>query len=206
MPSRLTAYRIFIASPGGLDDERHKFREVVNRYNELHAIRSGVLFVPVAWDQTLGGVGRPQEMINKDLMQCDYFILILSDRWGSKPAKAGKYTSGTEEEYSIARDLYADPDVPMRQLILFFKTVDAAKLASPDSQLKKVLKFKRKLEREKALLFYDYGDLKLYENRLERHLVDWIKAHEGGIPPKPKGSGKTGSSAGNTGAMRSTQA
>ena len=189
MPSRLTAYRIFIASPGGLEDERHKFREVVNRYNEVHAIPRGVLFIPVGWDLALAGMGRPQELINQYLRNCDYFVLILSDRWGSKPGKAGKFTSGTEEEYSIARDLYADPDVPMRQLILFFKTVDAAKLANPDRQLKKVLKFKKKLETEKSLLFYDYDELKLYENRLESHLADWIKAHEDGISPKPKASG-----------------
>jgi hypothetical protein len=97
----LASHLRVIASPGGLDVERQTFREVVNKHNELDAIRRGVLFIPVGWDLTLAGMGRPQELINQYLTKCDYFVLILSDRWGSKPAKNGKYTSGTAEIVSF---------------------------------------------------------------------------------------------------------
>src|SRR5437660_10778803 len=107
MPSQLTAYRIFIASPGGLDAERRLFRDVVNRYNELHAIPRGVLFIPIGWDLALAGRGRPKELISSWLRRCDYFVLILWDRWGSPPSRKGPYTSGTEEEFHLACSLYA---------------------------------------------------------------------------------------------------
>src|SRR6185295_17090308 len=50
MPFPVTAYRIFIASPGGLDDERHVFRRIINDYNETDALDDGALFVPVGWE------------------------------------------------------------------------------------------------------------------------------------------------------------
>jgi hypothetical protein len=45
-------------------------------------------------------MGRPQSLINEDLKDCDYFVLILWDRWGS-PSGDERYTSATSEEYSI---------------------------------------------------------------------------------------------------------
>ena len=67
----------------------------------------GVVFQALGWENTLPGVGRPQDIINKELMQCDYFILLLHDRWGSSPGFNKKdASSGTEEEYLIALDCY----------------------------------------------------------------------------------------------------
>src|SRR5438046_2882905 len=102
MSHDIRAYRIFIASPGGLADERRRFRDVVHRFNDTDAIPRGVLFIPVGWEDTLGGVGRPQSPINEEVRDCDYFLLMLWDRWGSPPDSeaAGRFTSGTEEEYS----------------------------------------------------------------------------------------------------------
>lgn len=59
MPSQITAYRVFIASPGGLDEERRRFREALNEFNEDQAIESGAIIIPVGWELTLAGMGRP---------------------------------------------------------------------------------------------------------------------------------------------------
>ncbi len=83
MPIDLKGYRIFIATPGGLEPERRSFRRVIGEYNDTDALRRGVMFFPVGWEDTLGGMGRPQALINKDLRECDYFVLVLWDRWGS---------------------------------------------------------------------------------------------------------------------------
>src|SRR4028118_236692 len=108
MPSNLTAYRIFIASPGGLQKEREAFKNIINKYNETDATERNVQFIPVGWEATLGGIGRPQELINEDIRRCDYFILVLWDRWGSRPNKEneGSYTSGTDEEYHVALNCF----------------------------------------------------------------------------------------------------
>src|SRR5262245_63013344 len=103
MASALTAYRVFIASPGGLQGEREQFKHTLNAYNEAEGIVRGVTFIPVGWEATLGGVGRPQAIINKELLDCDYLVLLLWDRWGSPPAEStdATYSSGTEEEFHV---------------------------------------------------------------------------------------------------------
>jgi hypothetical protein len=110
----LKGYRIFIATPGGLEDERKAFRSVVIKYNESDALRRGVMFMPMGWEVTLGGVGRPQALINKDLRECDYLVLVLWDRWGSLTGRtpAEEYTSGTEEEYKEALSCLEDANCP----------------------------------------------------------------------------------------------
>ena len=85
MPDDLKRYRVFIASPGGLPEERKAFRDVIQHYNEMDAMERGIVFTPVGWEITLGGVGRPQSLINEDVKKCDYFVLLLWDRWGSRP-------------------------------------------------------------------------------------------------------------------------
>jgi len=71
MPKPVTQYRVFIASPGGLKPEREGFREKLQRFTAVHSEPRGVQFYPVGWEDTLGGAGRPQELINEDLKQCD---------------------------------------------------------------------------------------------------------------------------------------
>ena len=83
MPSQLTCYRVFIASPGGLEDLRQAFRDEIREFNETLAIPRGVYFQPTGWEDTLGAVGRPQGTINKDVQSSDYFFLLLANRWGS---------------------------------------------------------------------------------------------------------------------------
>ena len=49
MPGALTSYRIFIATPGGLDEERRAFRDCVVEFNDDTANPRGVHFIPVGW-------------------------------------------------------------------------------------------------------------------------------------------------------------
>jgi hypothetical protein len=85
-----------------LDKERNSFRETLERFTKNHAEPSGVMFFPVGWEDTLGGIGRPQALINKDLEACDYAVFVLHDRWGS-PTGSG-YSSGTEEDGRLPKD------------------------------------------------------------------------------------------------------
>jgi hypothetical protein len=43
---------------------------VLQAYNEQDAIERGVIFIPVGWEITPGGVGRPQKLINYDVRRC----------------------------------------------------------------------------------------------------------------------------------------
>jgi hypothetical protein len=173
VPKSLTQYRIFIGSPGGLDDERQCFRNKLERFSALHAEHQSVLFHAVGWEDTVGGVGRPQALINEDLKQCDYAVFVLHDRWGSPTG--GGYASGTEEEWALAEELYRDNKI--RNIALFFKDVDPRRLRDPGKQLQSVLAFKKRIEEEKRYLFKQYGAISQFAETLEEHLGRWLRDH-----------------------------
>jgi hypothetical protein len=139
VPKTITQYNVFIGSPGGLDEERRKFRADLEKCSLLHGDGRDVRFHPVGWEDTIGGVGRPQELINEDLRLCDFAVFVLHDRWGS-PTGSG-HTSGTAEEWALAEELYKANKI--RNIALLFKKVDSGKLGDPGDQLKPVLEFKK---------------------------------------------------------------
>ena len=174
MSTQITAYRVFIASPGGLAEERDAFRSAINAHNEADAIERGVIFLPVGWEITLGGVGRPQGTIDQDVRRSDYFMLVLHNKWGSAPqAGKGPYSSGSEEELTIARECYEAGT--MRKIVILFKDVDPAQQADPGPQLKKVLEFRARLEAEKEFLFETFDELPTFSQHLRRHLAAWVR-------------------------------
>jgi len=190
MADDLKRYRVFIASPGGLPEERTAFRDVITHYNEMDAMERGVVFTPIGWEITLGGVGRPQSLINEEIKKCDYFVLLLWDRWGSRPDLPGKgeFSSGTEEEYRLALKCLGDDASPLRQIIVFFKAVDPRQINDPGPQLKAVLDFKTELENSKNLLFHTFDEVRSFERWIERYLACWVRDHEdgdGGSPAMP---------------------
>ena len=136
-------------------------------------------FLPTGWEDTLSGVGRPQSLINEDVQRCDYFVLVLWDRWGTPPrAGAGPYSSGTEEEYHVARQCLADPDRPLRNIVVLFKGVSERQLSDPGGQLQKVLTFRRQIEAEKTLLYQTFDTEDECARVLRKHLAQWVRDHE----------------------------
>src|SRR5262249_47331755 len=144
------------------------------------ALSRSVLFQPIGWEDTLGGVGRPQEIINQELKGCDYFLMILWDRWGSKTSVSdkGSFSSGTEEEFHVAKVCLIDENQPMRQIVVFFKAVDARQLSDPGDELKKVISFRKELEAKKEFLYHSFDDATAFRDLLQRFLNRWLIDHE----------------------------
>ncbi len=172
MPRSITQYRVFIGSPGGLEEERKRFCEKLRKFSEMHD--DDVVFHPVGWEDTLPGAGRPQALINSDLEGCDYAVFVLHDRWGS--ATGSGHASGTGEEFERAEALYED-NAKIRNIALFFKEVDPGKLRDPGEQLKPVLAFRKRIEDGRKYLFNRYTDIEQFAEVLEKLLIDWKKAH-----------------------------
>lgn len=197
MSQPLLALRIFIASPGGLNSERQRFRDLVYKFNEDLAHRNGVTFVPVGWETHPGGMGRGQAQINEEVRTCDYLLLVLHNRWGFAPHRSrsdGSYdpdlpTSGTEEEYRVARECHADPDRPMRDIAIRFKQVDPVQMSDPGEQLQKVLNFRRELEEGKEVLFKEYDTLEKFSDDVHSLLSHWLATYDRNVatvtPPEP---------------------
>jgi hypothetical protein len=175
VPKQLIQYRVFIASPSGLNEERKRFREKLDKFTAVHAEPLGVIFHPVGWEETVGGVGRPQQLINEDLKECDYAVFVLHDRWGSPPGSSS-YTSGVEEEWAITERLYQENKI--RNVALFFKDVAPGQKQDPGDQLKSVLTFKKKIEDGKNYLFNPYSTTEQFAEALEGHLAKWLRDHQ----------------------------
>jgi hypothetical protein len=173
VPKTLTQYRVFIGSPGGLTEERNCFRAKLDKFTSTHSEPHGLVFYPVGWEETIGGVGRPQELINEDLKQCDYAVFVLHNRWGS--STGGTYTSGVEEELAIAERLYRENKI--RNIALFFKAIDPVQLRDPGKQLESVLAFKKRIEEEKRYLFNQYGHVVQFREFLDAYLAKWMRDH-----------------------------
>jgi tetratricopeptide (TPR) repeat protein len=182
MVIELKGYRVFVASPGGLQPERKAFREALIAFNEAHAVQKGAVFLPIGWEEIPGGRGRAQGLINEQIRTCDYFVLVLWDRWGMPPGTDGKYTSGTEEEFDIA-EACAQAG-PMKDIVILFKAVDPKQLSDPGPQLTHVLDFKKKLEEGRNHFFENFDDERTFLRLLDRHLGQWLREHEG-APESP---------------------
>lgn len=181
MPLDLSCRLIFLASPGGLTEERRVCRDAVARYHATRSLDDGATFYVHAWEDVSGGVGRPQDLINPNLDACDYLLMLLGDTWGSPPG-AGTYTSGTEEEFHRTLELLADPDKPMRDILILFKTLDPERLRDPGEKLKPVMDFRAKLEASKSLMFETFDSIPSLTNAVNRKLNEWSQPLEAKVP------------------------
>ena len=59
MPVAVTHYRVFIASPSGLGEERKAFRDTISRFNARDGNLRRTQFDAVGWEMTLGQQGAP---------------------------------------------------------------------------------------------------------------------------------------------------
>jgi hypothetical protein len=109
-------FRIFLASPGDVREEREHARDVIEQLRHERAFRNRVNLDIIAWDQPGVAVAMeanltPQEAIKRGLPQpseCDLVVVILWSRMGTPlPAEYTKpdgtaFLSGTEWEYQDA--------------------------------------------------------------------------------------------------------
>jgi hypothetical protein len=94
--------KVFLASPGDLQDERRAAKSVVDEFNKLWADKLGYHVELVGWEDTVSRFGRPQEIINQDLERCEYFVGMIYRRWGTPPGASSRYSSGFEEEFETS--------------------------------------------------------------------------------------------------------
>ena len=95
-------YRILIASPSDVEDERDIVVRVIQEWNDLYSYSRKVVLLPLRWEtHTAPEYGtRPQEVINRAIVdQCDLLVGIFWTRIGSP---TGAAESGTIEEIERA--------------------------------------------------------------------------------------------------------
>lgn len=167
--TQLEVAKIFIASPSDLSEERNIFPSILELLNELVGHRLNHQLQPLGWEEAPPTWGRPQELINQDVRQCDVFVMLLWKRWGMP---SGHYSSGTEEEFEIAYQRYKETGSP--HLLLYFRSVPQDMMADPGEQLQKVIKFRTRIEVERIGLFKTYETPQQWRDLAMKHMSDWL--------------------------------
>ena len=147
--------RTFIASPSDLQEERKVVRDAVDEFNESWADEFGYQIKLVGWEETISSSGRPQDLINQGLDQCDLFIGMVWKRWGTPPDHDKEFSSGFQEEFERAKNRHEQSNNP--EISLFFKRIPDASLEDPGDQLKQVLKFQDKIRAERKFYIQEFS-------------------------------------------------
>ncbi|MGE3988385.1 DUF4062 domain-containing protein [Pseudorhodoplanes sp.] len=165
--------RVFLASPGDLQDERIAAKAIVEHVNRMFSDFEGYHVDLVGWEDTLPRYGRAQAVINQDLDTCELFVGMLWERWGTPPSKDGPYTSGFEEEYELAMANRRQNNRP--EICLFLKDMDAKLLRDPGHDTKKVLEFRERLAASKEIKYESFSDIRDFELKIMRAVVAYIQ-------------------------------
>jgi hypothetical protein len=163
-------FKVFIASPSDVENERDIVREVLNRWNEINTEKFQILLFPVGWDtHSSPEIGNhPQKIINKKILKdCDLLIGVFWTRFGT-PTK--DYDSGTEEE--IEEHIKTG-----KPTMLYFSSQPVVPGSYDQEQFEKVQAFKEKCENKG--IFEQYSSIEEFQKKLSDHIQ--IKINEESI-------------------------
>ena len=173
-------YKIFIASPSDLGEERDIIRRVCDNLNSdpllVGGMKKRILLTPLGWEYLPPAPGRPQDRINLILDKSHIVVGMLYRKYGTP---TGDSDSGTEEEFFRAYDQWKTLEKPT--IIFYFKDPGINSLEQlEDSQIKKVLGLKQKIQAEELLQYGEFRDAEefgaIFEKDLKKTLVDLIKS------------------------------
>lgn len=98
MSFEATVYRVLIASPSDIGEERNLIQEIINEWNTVNSVAAKIILMPVKWEThttpLLGG--RPQAIINGQIVQDSDLLVGLF--WTRLGTATGAAVSGTAEE------------------------------------------------------------------------------------------------------------
>lgn len=100
MPYDSRTYRVLIASPSDVQEERELVVRVIQEWNDLYSYTRKVVLLPLRWEtHTAPEYGtRPQEAVNRAIVDnCDLLVGVFWTRIGTP---TGAADSGTLEEIS----------------------------------------------------------------------------------------------------------
>ncbi len=97
MSYKATVFKVMIASPGDVSQERKLIREVLHDWNDIYSETRKIVLLPVAWEtHSSPDMGdQPQAIISKQLKDYDLLVGVFWTRIGTA---TGEYPSGTVEE------------------------------------------------------------------------------------------------------------
>lgn len=99
MSYKAEVFKVMIASPSDINEERNIVREVLSEWNAVNSETRKIVLLPIGWEtHSSPEMGdRAQAIINKQLKDYDLLIGVFWTRIGTA---TGEYPSGSVEEIS----------------------------------------------------------------------------------------------------------
>lgn len=157
--------RIFLASPGDLEDERAAVRACVAEHNSRRQGASNVSYEVIEWDRRRGTARRAQEAINELIGESHFLIALFKRDWGSEPGSPWGYTSGTEEELFTGLLELGQSEQPMRDVWVGF-------IEHP-SPAERIVNLRQQIIDQHSMMFESITDVRDLKRRLTGLLESW---------------------------------
>lgn len=163
--------RIFVASPGDVSQERDIVSVVVQELRRTIGDIRGVELEVVRWEtHAWPDVGDDaQDVINAQIGEYDVLVGIMWKQFGTPTKRSG---SGTGEEFERAYELFTRHGRP--KIMFYFRKAPFYPREEKElSQIRKVIRFRKKLERL-GVLFWEYLEPIDFERDVREHLIRQI--------------------------------
>lgn len=174
MPRIATIFKILVASPSDVKEERDALKDIVFKWNASHSNANDVYLDLVMWETHVypDQGSRPQEIINSKIVNdADLLIGIFWTRLGTP---TGNNASGTVEE--IERIVQSN-----KKALIYFSN----KPISPDNidydQYSKVVNLKKRFQ--STGIIATYSDLSQFKENVSNHLSQVITDIAGSKSP-----------------------
>ncbi|MBW4538751.1 MAG: DUF4062 domain-containing protein [Myxacorys chilensis ATA2-1-KO14] len=166
MPVEAKLYRVLIASPGDVAEERAIVREEVARWNSMHSESMKIVLLPIGWetDATPDLRERGQAVINRQLVDnCDLLIGVFWTRIGTPTPEA---ESGTVEEIERAA-------AEGKRCIVYFSDQPVSLSSVDQKQYEQLKQYKKELNQRGLTCLY--RNTPEFKEKVFRHITTVIQ-------------------------------
>ncbi|BDU50942.1 DUF4062 domain-containing protein [Haliovirga abyssi] len=155
-------YKILIASPSDVSQEREELKNLIFNWNMINSTHYKIMFSPVMWEANvtpeLGG--RPQEIINEQIVNdCDILIGVFWTRLGTP---TGVEESGTIEE--INQFISSD-----KKTMIYFSNTPIVPSSIDSLQYEKLTNFKNYLYEQGVV--DNFSSISEFKSKINNHLT-----------------------------------
>jgi len=167
MPKTSITYRIFVASPSDIREERNIISSVVQEINKLNPIRNIKLEVIDWLSNVYPSIGDDaQDVINTQINDdYDIFVGIIWQKFGT-PTKRSE--SGTKEEFERAYNRFVT-DPKSVHILIYFKDTPVAISEVDENEIAKIKEFKKDIS-DKGVLYGKFNSNSDFETIVRGHL------------------------------------
>jgi len=165
---KVTRIRVFVALPSDVTEERHLLGKVVEELNRGMGSELDVTLELVRWETHASpDMGRPQEIINRQVGPYDIFIGMMWRRFGTP---TGVADSGTQEEFESAFLSWKTTGQP--RIMFYFNQAPYTLQTSVEvDQVRRVLEFRDQIPG----LYWQYTSANEFEDRAREHLTKAVR-------------------------------